>query len=242
MAMKQEGRDKLRNHQFFITPSHPCSYLAAREATTLFLDPREAVSEDLYSDLTDLGFRRSGAHLYRPHCESCSACVPVRIPVQDFSARRRHRRVNKRNADLKVRIEPASLQPKYFSLYERYISARHRDGDMFPANADQFRSFLLSPWARTEFLCLYLGPRLISVGAIDRQKNGFSAIYTFFDPELDDRSLGVYSVLQQIELCKRRTSPYLYLGYWVKDCQKMSYKTDYRPLELLVNDRWVTLR
>ena len=240
--MDNEARNRLQSRQFFITPSHPCSYLPGREATTLFLDPREAVSETLYSDLTDLGFRRSGAHLYRPHCQDCSACVPVRIPVDQFRPRRSQRRVLSANSDLDVRVEPASFQPKYFDLYERYISERHRDGDMYPANADQFRSFLLSPWANTEFLCLYQGSRLVSVGAMDRQVNGFSAIYTFFDSSLERRSLGVYSILKQIELCQQHGLDYLYLGYWIKDCQKMSYKTDYRPLELLVKDRWVRLR
>ncbi len=240
--MDKPGRDHLRKHQFFITPAHPCSYLEGREATTLFLDPRESVSEILYSDLTDLGFRRSGAHLYRPHCQGCSACVPVRIPVDTFELRRRHRRTLVKNRDLQVVLEPASFQPKYFDLYARYISERHRDGDMYPANSDQFKSFLLSSWAQTDFLCSYLDGKLVAVGALDRQAQGYSAIYTFFDPELDDRSLGVFSILQEIELCVEMGLPYLYLGYWIKDCQKMSYKTEYRPLELLVNERWITLR
>ena len=216
-AMDKPGRDHLRKHQFFITPAHPCSYLPGREATTLFRDPRESVSEVLYSDLTDLGFRRSGAHLYRPHCQGCSACVPVRIPVDTFELKRRHRRTLKKNRDLKVVLEPASFQPKYFELYQRYISERHRDGDMYPANADQFKSFLLSPWARTQFLCSYLDNKLVAVGALDHQAQGFSAIYTFFDPDLDERSLGVFSILQEIELCVEMGLPYLYLGYWIKD-------------------------
>ena len=240
--MDTEPTDKLTQHQFFITPPHSCSYLDDKEATTLFLDPRETVTSDLYSNLTDMGFRRSGGHLYRPHCDDCRACVPVRIPVQQFAARRRHRRIANRNADLRVVMEPAQFLPKYFELYERYITGRHRDGDMYPANADQFRSFLLSSWANTEFLCGYLGTDLVFVGALDKQRDGYSAIYTFFEPELPQRSLGVYSVLQQIAYCQRTGVNYLYLGYWIKECQKMSYKTDYRPLELMVNNRWALLR
>ena len=240
--MDTEPTDKMANHQFFITPPHPCSYLAERQATTLFLDPRETVTDALYSNLTDMGFRRSGGHLYRPHCEACNACVPVRIPVDQFATRRRHRRILNRNEDIRVAVEPACYLPKYFELYERYISERHSDGDMYPANVDQFRSFLLSSWARSEFLCGYLGSDLVFVGALDKQRDGYSAIYTFFEPELPERSLGVLSVLEQISYCQRADVNYLYLGYWIKDCQKMSYKTDYRPLELLVNNRWTLLR
>jgi len=240
--VETEPTDKLAKHQFFITPPHPCSYLEGREATTLFLDPRETVTDALYSNLTDMGFRRSGGHLYRPHCDACSACVPVRIPVNEFATRRRHRRILNRNSDIKITVEPAVYLPKYFELYERYISERHQDGDMYPANADQFRSFLLSSWAKTEFLCGYIGRELVFVGALDKQRDGYSAIYTFFEPDLAHRSLGVYSVLQQIALCQRLDMKYLYLGYWIKECQKMSYKTDYRPLELLVNKRWALLR
>ncbi|MEM7217512.1 MAG: arginyltransferase [Pseudomonadota bacterium] len=245
--MENESGHHLRKHQFFITPAHPCSYLPEREAVTLFLDPRETVSEALYGELTDLGFRRSGAHLYRPHCQSCSACVPVRIRVADFKPRRRQRRNLARNADLRLEIKPATFEPDIYALYERYIAARHRDGDMYPANVDQFRSFLLSSWANTAFYCAYArdasgAERLVSCAAMDRQANGYSAIYTFFDPNESERGLGVFSILSQIELCREQGLPYLYLGYWIKDSAKMSYKADYRPLEMLVNEHWIVLR
>ena len=109
---------------------------------------------------------------------------------------------------------------------------------MYPPNADQFRSFLLSHWSETTFLCAYLDAELISVAVTDTQIHGLSAIYTFFDPDYPSRSLGVYSILQQIEYCKQLGLPHLYLGYWVRDAQKMSYKTDYRPVELFSNGRW----
>ena len=227
--------------QFFLTPKHPCSYLDRNNAQTLFYDPRAVVSEGVYQSLTDQGFRRSGSHLYRPHCGDCQACIPTRLPVATFQPRRSQRRVLKRNRDLVVRIEPAEFTARHYHLYERYISLRHPDGDMYPASEDQFRSFLLSPWSNSVFLSLYQGERLLSVAVTDRQPRGLSAIYTFFEPTAETRSLGVLSILKQIAWCRELSLPYLYLGYWIKDCDKMNYKIQYRPTELFVNQRWVAI-
>lgn len=235
------AKDDIANNQFFVTPSHACSYLDNREATTLFLDPRETISASGYQLLSENGFRRSGGHLYRPHCKLCSACMATRIPVMDFAPKRRQRRTLNRNQDLVISLERADYTPSVYALYERYIEARHHDGDMYPPSADQFRSFLLSQWADTFFLCSYLGTELVAVAVTDRQPRGLSAIYTFFEPELESRSLGAYSILQQIKLCERWAVPYLYLGYWIRDSAKMRYKLDYRPVEVLTNGRWIKM-
>ncbi len=227
--------------QFFLTPKHPCSYLNRNNAQTLFFDPRQVITSDIYQTLTDQGFRRSGSHLYRPHCGSCSACIPTRVPVAQFQPKRSQKRVLKKNSDLHVRLEEATFSRRHYHLYERYISLRHAEGDMYPASEDQYRSFLLSPWSHSVFLSIYSGEQLLSVAVTDKQPQGLSAIYTFFEPNADDRSLGVLSILKQIELCQELEVPYLYLGYWIKDCEKMNYKTQYRPTELFVNNRWVTL-
>ncbi len=227
--------------QFFLTPKHPCSYLNRNNAQTLFFDPRQIITPAIYQSLTDQGFRRSGSHLYRPHCGECQACIPTRVPVEEFVPKRRHRRVLRKNEDLLVRIDEATFSRRHYHLYERYISLRHADGDMYPASEDQYRSFLLSPWSNSLFVSTYAGERLLSVAVTDRQPQGLSAIYTFFEPGETERSLGVYSILQQIELCREWGLPYLYLGYWVKDCDKMNYKTQYRPTELFINNRWVRL-
>ena len=234
-------QDELGKKQFFITPEHDCSYLPPRQAKTLFLDPRDTVTAPIYGALTEQGFRRSGSHLYRPHCDGCQACVPTRVPAALFQPRRRHRRVLQRNLDLRVQIEPAAYSPEYYNLYARYIGARHGDGDMNPPSQDQFRSFLLSQWSDTIFLSTYLDQQLVSVAVSDRQSIGLSAIYTFFEPEMTDRSLGVFSILKQIEFCSEQQLPHLYLGYWIRESAKMRYKTDYRPVELFVNNRWVML-
>ena len=227
--------------QFFLTPKHPCSYLPRNNAQTLFFDPRETVTPPLYQSLTDQGFRRSGSHLYRPHCGSCQACVPTRLPVQEFKLTRSQRRTLKRNSDLTVRVEEATFTKRHYHLYERYISLRHADGDMYPASEDQYRSFLLSPWSNSLFVSLYKDEQLLSVAVTDQQQHGLSAIYTFFEPTETKRSLGTLSILQQISLCQELELPYLYLGYWIRDCDKMAYKINYRPTELFVNNAWVRL-
>ena len=235
--MKQE----LGQRQFFVTPPHPCSYLPGRQANTLFLDPREPVTGELYGRLTEIGFRRSGGHLYRPHCQSCQACVPTRIPVAEFRPRRFQRRAWRLNEDLRVEVHAAQYRPEFYTLYANYIAERHRDGDMYPPSTDQFRSFLLSQWADTRFFCLYDEDRLLAVAVTDVQADGLSAIYTFYDPAADKRSLGVAAVLHQIDYCRNEGLDYVYLGYWIKDAPKMRYKTDYRPVQLFLNNRWITL-
>ena len=231
--------DELSKKQFFLTPPHPCSYLDDRTARTLFLDPRDVITSTTYGALTQAGFRRSGGHLYRPYCDGCSACVPTRVPIANFHWSRRFRRIQRANADVTVSLRDAVFLDRYYDLYATYIDARHSDGDMYPPNVDQFRSFLLSSWSSSAFLVLEERGRLIGVAVTDRVPDGLSAIYTFFDPTLAKRSLGVFAVLSQIEHCRRNGLPYLYLGYWVRDCAKMRYKIDYRPIELLVRNRWV---
>jgi arginine-tRNA-protein transferase len=234
-------KDELGRKQFFLTPGHPCSYLPGREAQTLFLDPRDTIDQGLYQALTEQGFRRSGGHLYRPHCQSCNACVPTRIPVAEFEPRRTQRRVLARNEDLVVRVEPAVFNRRYYALYERYIHGRHRDGDMYPPTSDQFRSFLLSQWSNSVFLNSYLDDELVAVAVTDQQARGLSAIYTFFDPDLAGRSLGAFSILKQVEFCRSLGLPHVYLGYWIRESRKMRYKIDYRPVELFMDGRWTRL-
>ena len=227
---------------FYLTPPHPCSYLDRNDAQTLFADPRRIITSASYQHLSDQGFRRSGAHLYRPRCNHCSACIAVRVPVQSFRANRTQRRALKRNDELRISVEPAQFTQRYFHVYERYISMRHADGDMYPATEDQFKSFLLSAWADTLFVCAYEGDRLLSVAVTDRLNDGLSAVYTFFEPNESARSLGVFSILQQLELCKTLGLSHLYLGYWIKESSKMAYKSQYRPLQMFIAGRWLTLQ
>jgi arginine-tRNA-protein transferase len=229
----------LRDLKVYTTYPHRCSYLEGEEATTLFIDPRQSVDQTLYSNLSVLGFRRSGNHIYRPHCSHCNACIPARIPVADFRPNRSQRRCLRRNSDLTVDVRPGiSGDDESYALYDRYIRERHADGDMYPPDRDQFKSFLNDPWDCTEYLQVRHGGRLVAVAVVDVMVDGLSAIYTFYDPREDARSLGRFAILWQIEHCRREGLPYVYLGYWIRNCRKMAYKADYQPLEVLVNNRW----
>lgn len=226
--------------KFFITPLHKCSYLPRQDAITLFADPKAEVNKNLYSDLSEMGFRRSGNYLYRPHCRQCAACIPVRIPCEAFSPSRKQKRVIRKNADIQVQAVPPIYSEEHYLLYKEYIEKKHRDGDMYPPSPDQYASFLLSDWGNTAFFEFRDGnDHLLAVSVCDILENGISAVYTFYDTNEPKRSLGVMAVLWQIEEAKRQQLPAVYLGYWIKECQKMSYKTDYKPLEMLIDDHWV---
>ncbi|MGA0840677.1 MAG: arginyltransferase [Pseudomonadales bacterium] len=224
---------------FYLTPSHDCSYLPGEKARTVFLDPKAVITTTAYTRLMAQGFRRSGGHLYRPHCGACQACIPTRVPTATFIPRRSQRRVLRANEDLRISIETAHYDDSIYALYARYVGARHDDGDMYPPTPDQFRNFLLPSWGDTEFLTLWKGEERLCIAVTDRLGDGLSAVYTFFDPAYDERSLGVRAILGQIDLARERELDWLYLGYWIKDCRKMRYKIDYRPSEMFVNGVWV---
>ncbi|MCL5042611.1 MAG: arginyltransferase [Gammaproteobacteria bacterium] len=227
--------------KFFATQPHTCSYLPDERATTLFLDPQQPIDLGTYSRLSDLGFRRSGDHLYRPHCEHCNACIPVRIPVARFTPNKQQKRILRRNQDVNISEHPATFNAEHYALFARYIEQRHADGDMYPPSQEQFESFLAREHSFTRFFEYRLQDELLAVAVTDIMENGLSAVYTFFAPEQERRSLGRFAILWQIEEARRRGLPALYLGYWIKACRKMNYKTEYRPLEMLVNQRWIAI-
>ncbi|MFT6958251.1 MAG: arginyl-tRNA--protein-N-Asp/Glu arginylyltransferase [Halieaceae bacterium] len=228
----------LRDLKVYTTYPHSCSYLADQQATTLFIDPRQEIDQKLYSSLSLLGFRRSGNNVYRPHCAQCNACVPSRLPVRDFQPSRSQKRTLRRNLDLTVKQTDDIRDDESYDLYRRYIEQRHADGDMFPPDREQYESFLNNAWDCTRYFRFYRKSRLISVAVVDVMVDGLSAIYTFFEPEEERRSLGTYAVLWQIEQAREMGLDYLYLGYWIQNCQKMSYKADYKPLELFLDGSW----
>ena len=138
-----------------------------------------------------------------------------------------------------MQVRGPELTEENYALYARYITERHRDGDMYPPSREQFASFLLCEWSDTAFIEFRRDEQLIAVAVTDRVEDGLSAIYTFYDPDMHHFSPGVYAILWQIEHARQTGRPHLYLGYWIKQCQKMSYKTDYRPLEMFVGERWI---
>jgi arginine-tRNA-protein transferase len=239
--MNDDVTHRLADMHFFTTPAHDCSYLEGRQAITLFADPHADIDTALYSALSAVGFRRSGAHIYRPHCQACQACIPVRVLVNECRLNRRQRRIWKKNLDLDVCIKQPMLTNEYYDLFERYIRQRHADGDMFPTDREQFQSFLVNGRAEARFVEFRLAGRLLAVAVMDILDSALSAIYTFFDPDQTQRSLGTFAVLWQLEEGRRQTKHWLYLGYWIDECQKMNYKSEYTPQERYIDNRWQRL-
>jgi leucyl-tRNA---protein transferase len=229
----------LANVRVFATYPHNCSYLDGEQATTLFVDPSTPLDAQVYSQLSFIGFRRSGPHLYRPHCASCNACVPARVPTADFQPNRSQRRIIARNSDLQTRIVDDIHTEEHFDLYQRYIEQRHRDGDMYPPDREQYDSFLTREWGSTSFVEFRDGDQLLAVAVVDRLDIGLSAIYTYYDPACERRSLGTYVILWQIRHALELGLAAVYLGYWIRNCRKMNYKTRFRPVELLANGHWI---
>ena len=233
---------KPRAVKLYAGTPHACSYLPAEVALTQFVDPALVMTPTMYSELIDLGFRRSGELVYRPRCRQCEACVPVRIPVDTFEPTRQQRRIWQRNQDLHVRLLPARFHSAHFELYRRYISDRHPGGGMDVDDPAQYKSFFFSPWSDTWCAEIREADTLLAVAVIDRLAQGWSAVYTFFDPGHARRSLGGFAVLWQIHACRQLGLPWLYLGYWVDQCQKMAYKIQFQPMEVLRQGRWQPYR
>lgn len=230
----------LKTLHFYATPEHECSYLEGFDAKTLFVDPQEIISTDAYSQLSDLGFRRSGKHIYRPYCSHCQACISVRVNGREFIPSKSQKRVINKNKDLTAAAVPAQFTDEYYALYANYINVRHSDGDMYPPTPEQFSAFLIEGGQQG---CFYefrdSQGKLVALAVTDYLTQGLSAIYTFFDPEESSRSLGSYAILWQLQEVKRLELEYLYLGYWIRECQKMSYKVAYNPLEMLLHGQWI---
>lgn len=224
--------------KFFISPSHACNYLDNREATSLFADPVFPKNKSLYTALVTNGFRRSGEHLYQPYCVACSECIPIRIPVNDFKFNRNHKRVWNKNQDLKIDILPAEYDEEHFDLYKRYLASRHAGGGMDNPEKSDYVNFLWSSWSETQLFEFRLDNKLIAVAVVDELEGAFSAVYTFFDPEYHKRSLGKFAILYLIKHTLKLNYSWLYLGYWIADCDKMKYKIEYQPVECFINEKW----
>ncbi len=234
-----QPKSQLNDLQYYITPPHDCSYLAGKSARMVFLDPAHKIEVVTLSELSRVGFRRSGDFVYRPECHLCRQCLSSRVPVNSFVMNSQQKKAWKRNQDLEVRISlPKDATDTHYQLYERYIIERHADGDMYPPSYDQFEKFLIHSCSNSFFLELWKDNQLISVSTCDVLDDGISAVYTFFDPNENRRSLGVFAILNQIEYVQSKLQSYLYLGYWVPHSEKMNYKSQYSPFEVLLDGQW----
>ncbi len=223
----------------YLTPEHECAYLPPRPSQTLFIDPGQKPDEHVYEHLLQVGFRRSGDHVYRPECMGCRACVPIRIPVTQFQLRRSQRRCWKRVVDrVEAICRPAEFDPEHYRLYQAYTATRHTEGDMADADENRYLEFLTTHWCETLFVELRLDGRLMAVAVTDRLPGCLSAVYTFFDTGMSSFSPGTFAILWQINQAQHLKLPHLYLGYWIDDSDKMRYKADFRPLEAWNGHLW----
>lgn len=232
----------LERIQFYVTTPYPCGYLSNRLAQSLIAAPHHLIDGHVYSTLIELGFRRSGKFAYRPHCENCGACVPVRLPVDQFRPSRSQRRSWQRHGNLTATIVDLQFSAEHFALYRAYQHARHPGGGMEASDAEQYRSFLAQSSVDTVLVEFRENTELRMVSVVDITSGGLSAVYTFYDCAHPSASYGTYSVLWLIEWCKQQRMPYLYLGYWIAESPKMAYKIGFQPLEALLEGEWQPLK
>jgi arginine-tRNA-protein transferase len=224
--------------RLFQTVEHACGYWPDRRSRDLIIDPTDPYLPTLFGRALAMGFRRSGGHVYRPHCVGCRACISVRIPVARFEPNRAQKRCLARNADLTVRSVPARRTAENFALYKRYLDTRHVGGGMDDPAPENFDSFLACRWSPTEFMEFRREGELLAVAVTDVVGEALSAVYTFYAPEEAARSLGTYAILRQVQRARDEGRAHVYLGFWLEGHPKMAYKRGYRPLEFLDGADW----
>jgi len=219
-----------------LTDSHACSYLDNKQERVAVALDNQMHSVSSYEVLLANGFRRSGDTIYKPHCDQCKACVPIRVSVHDFIPSKSQKRLLGKSKPYTWLLKE-KLDDNWFELYSRYINARHLNGTMYPPKKKEFSQFSNCTWLNTQYLHLYENDSLIAVAVTDILSNSASAFYTFFDPDIK-LSLGTLSVLLQIEYCQQQGKQWLYLGYQINECPAMNYKTRFQRHQKLVNQRW----
>ena len=226
----------------FRTADHDCGYLPDPIAREAVVDPDAALNPAIFEQLLAAGFRRSGDRVYRPHCPDCSACVPVRIPLQQFRPNRAQRRCLRDNADLVLKAGSLAPTAAHADLFRRYLATRHPGTPMGQGSDDDLLDFLDCAWADPVQLDVYLPDgRLAGFAITDQTPLSWSAVYTAFDPDMNDRGLGTWAVLQQVQLARGAGRHWLYLGYWIAAAPSMRYKTRFKPLEALQDGLWLPM-
>ncbi len=230
--------------QFYATAPYSCSYLSDRVARSQVATPAHLINADLYGELVSNGFRRSGMYTYRPYCDGCKACTACRVNIQQFAPKRYQKRAFKKHQGLQAKVGHLAYIQEHYELYMSYQKDRHAGGGMDSDDQDQYQQFLLQSKVNTRLVEFRDGPndpepgKLRMVSIIDIIQDGLSSVYTFFDTSVENASYGTYCIMWQLEQAKKLNLPYLYLGYLIKESPKMAYKSEFEPLEILVDDHW----
>jgi len=228
------------NYQLGITQNFDCNYLPDKKERLLVAMDERLQNSDRYAWLMSQGFRRSGEQIYRPHCENCHACQSLRVLVANFSPSKSQKRLLKKNQKYQVKISH-QLREEYYKLYELYINQVHSDGSMYPANFEQYQTFLSSKLTEQVFIEVWHDQTLISVAVTDVLIDALSAVYTFYHPDYRRNGIGVFSILKQVSFANEINKDFLYLGYQIDNCTKMNYKNRYYPHQILKENSWQTV-
>jgi leucyl-tRNA---protein transferase len=228
----------LKEIQFYVTTKYSCGYIDGQDAQSIVATPYKRINSENFNNLINKGFRRSGQYVYKPNCKNCNACIPIRLLAKNFILSKSQKRAKKYLNKLTVKILPLTFDEEHYELYIQYQNRRHRNDNEDEDDVADYNDFLIKSNVNSKIVEFRFNNELKIVSIIDFIKDGISAVYTFYNCNNNKLSLGTISIIWLLELCKKENLPFLYLGYWIYESQKMKYKTNFKPYELMIEGAW----